>query len=64
MRALLRNSTETTVKSGTILSRGAVGPDVLGAQIALGASPGGQTGKFGPTTERLVRACNLETESK
>ena len=55
MRALLRNSTETTVKSGTVLSRGAVGPDVLGAQIALGASPGGQTGKFGPTTERLVK---------
>ena len=55
MRALLRNSTETSVKNGTVLSRGAVGPDVLGAQIALGASPAGQTGKFGPTTERLVK---------
>ena len=55
MRALLQNSTEVSINNGYVLSRGAIGPDVLGAQIALGASPGGQTGKLGPTTERLVK---------
>jgi len=55
MKALLRNSTETSIKNGSVLTRGAVGVDVLGAQIALGAGTGGQTGKFGPTTERLVK---------
>ena len=44
-----------TVDNEVIFDIGSTGPEVLGIQMALGLSSGGQTGVYGETTAQMVR---------
>ena len=55
LTALMKNTTEKAVDNEVIFDIGSSGPEVLGIQMALGLSSGGQTGIYGETTAQMVR---------